>query len=72
MLKENSVLPYSTENYTQSLVIEHDEDNMRKRMFMHDWVTLLYSRNGHNIVNQLLSTLDSLCLQTDNISLEVL
>ena len=28
------------------------EDNMRKRIntYMHDWVTLLYSRNQQNIV----------------------
>ena len=30
------------------------EDNMRKRMYiMYDWVTLLDSRNWHNIVTQL-------------------
>ena len=28
------------------------EDNMRKRMYIYDWVTILYSRNWHNIVNQ--------------------
>ena len=28
------------------------EDNMRKRMYMYDWVTLLYSRNWHSILNQ--------------------
>jgi len=30
-------------------------DNMRQRMYgsKNDWVTLLYSRNWHNIVNQL-------------------
>jgi len=35
------------------------EDSMRKRMYIHvciciyDWVTVLYSRNWHNTVNQL-------------------
>ena len=31
------------------------DDNMRKRMYVYiyDWVTLLYSRNWHNTVNQL-------------------
>ena len=31
------------------------EDNVSKRMYIYvcDWVTLLYSRNGQNIVNQL-------------------
>ena len=29
------------------------ENNMRKRMYMYKWVILLYSRNWHNIVNQL-------------------
>ena len=33
------------------------EDNMAKRMriYMYDWVTLLYSRNWHNIAHQLYS-----------------
>jgi len=30
------------------------EDNMRKRMYMYDWITLLYSRNWQNTVKQLL------------------
>ena len=31
------------------------EDNVRKGMYMYicDWITLLYSRNWHNILNQL-------------------
>ena len=29
------------------------EDNTRKRMYIYDWVTMLYSRNRHNVVNQL-------------------
>ena len=24
----------------------------KKRVYMYDWLTLLYSRNWHNIVNQ--------------------
>jgi len=42
-----------TGNYIQSFVIE---DNMRKRMCVCvcNWVTMLYSRNRQNIVNQLL------------------
>ena len=33
------------------------EDSMRKRIYIYvyDWITLLYSRNWHNIVNQLYS-----------------
>ena len=48
----NEVLLYNTENYIQSVWIEH---NASKRMYicMYDWVTLLHSRDWYNIVNQL-------------------
>ena len=29
------------------------KENERKKVYMYDWVTLLYSRNRHDIVNQL-------------------
>ena len=52
----NEILLYGIGNSIQSLVIDMIEDNMRKRIYiyiyMHDWVTLLYSRNWHNDVNQ--------------------
>ena len=49
------VLLYSTGNYIQSLGIDHDWGSYEKKecMYVYDWVTLLYSRNWHNIVNQL-------------------
>ena len=33
--RSNDVLLYSTGNYIQSLGIEHDEDSMRKRMYVY-------------------------------------
>ena len=42
-------LLYSTGNYIQSLVIEHDgryeKKNVYIYVYMYNWVTLLYSRN---------------------------
>ena len=29
------------------------EENMKKNIYLFNWVTLLYSRNEHNIVRQL-------------------
>ena len=29
------------------------EKNMKKNIYMYNWITLLYSRNYHNIVSQL-------------------
>ena len=49
---------YSTGNYVRVLLGQNMlEDNMRKGMYIcvYDWVTLLYSRNWHNTVNQLYS-----------------
>ena len=40
----------------QSLRIEHDASQYEKKnvyTYMHDWVTMLYSKNWHNPVNQL-------------------
>ena len=48
----NEVLLYSTGNHIQSFGIEHEEDSMRKIIYIHiyicifkDWITMLYSRN---------------------------
>ena len=51
----NEVLQYSTENYIQALWIDHDWKIIEERecIYMYGWVTLLCSRNWHNIVNQL-------------------
>ena len=50
----NAVLQHSTGNCIQSLGIEHGERYYEKKnMCMCDWVTMLYSRNWYNIVNQL-------------------
>ena len=51
----NEVLLYSTGNYIQSLGTDHDGRLYKERnaLQMYDWVTLLYSRKLHNIVNQL-------------------
>ena len=52
----NELLLYSTGNYIQILGQTMMEDNMRKiYIHMYDWVTMLYSRNWHNTVNQLYS-----------------
>ena len=51
----NEVLLYSTGNRIQSPGMDHEgEENIRKGgIYGYDWVTLLYSQNGHNIGNQL-------------------
>ena len=53
----NEVQLYSTGNYIPSLGLNIVEDNMRKGVcvfvYIYDWVTSLYSRNWHNIVNQI-------------------
>ena len=56
-------LPYSTENRSESLGLDHDgrwekeyiciHTHTHTHIYMYDRVTLLYSRNWHNIVNQL-------------------
>ena len=48
----NEILLCSTGNYRQ-LRWNMEEDNVRKRIYLYDWVTLLYSRNWQNTVNQL-------------------
>ena len=45
----NEALLYSTWNYIQYPVVHHMENNMKKNMY--NRVTLLYSRNTHNIVD---------------------
>ena len=49
----NKVLRDSTGNYIQYPGINHNEKNMQKCVCVYKWITLLYSRNLHNIVNQL-------------------
>ena len=53
--KNNKVLMYSTRNYIQYLVINHKGKEYLKKecMYLYNWVTLLYSRDRYNIVNQL-------------------
>ena len=46
----NKVLLYSTGNYIQYPKINH---NGKKCVYIYNWITLLYSRNLHNNVNQL-------------------
>ena len=42
----NEVLLYSTGNYIQSLVMEHDGRYYEKKnAYIYNWVTLLYSRS---------------------------
>lgn len=51
----NKVLLYCTGNSIQSLDIDHGGRQCEKKnvyIFMNDGVTLRYSRNGHNTVNQ--------------------
>ena len=60
----NEVLLSSTGNFIHSFGIEHDGRSYEKKnvyiyiyiyiyIYMYDWVTMLYSRNWHNTVNQL-------------------
>ena len=50
----NEVLLYSTRNYIQGPTINHNGNlNMKKNKCVCNWITLLYSRNQHNFVNQL-------------------
>ena len=49
----NGALLCSTENFMQSLLIQHGRRQYEKKNVMYDWVPFLYSRNGQNIINQL-------------------
>ena len=50
----NEVLLYSTRSYSQYPVINHDgKEYETECIYMYNWITLLYCRNQHNIVNQL-------------------
>ena len=42
----HKILLYSTGNYIQHPVASHSGKNMTKNMYMHNWVTLQYSRNS--------------------------
>ena len=45
---------YSTENYTEYPVLNHNGKEYKKEyIYVYNRVTLLYSRDWHNIVNQL-------------------
>ena len=47
----NRVLLYSTGNYIQYSVINHNGKEYKKRMYVYNLVTLLYIRDWCNIVN---------------------
>ena len=47
------VLPYSTENYTQYPGMNHNGREYEKNIHGCNRITLLYSRNEANTVNQL-------------------
>ena len=50
----NKVLLYNTGNYIQYPVINCNGKEYEKEcIYMYNWVTLLYTRNWYNIVNQL-------------------
>ena len=50
----NKVLLHSTGNYIQCPEINHNgKEYVKQCVYMYNWITLLYSRNKHNIVNQL-------------------
>ena len=55
----NKVWLYSTGNYIQYPMINHNGKEYLKKecvcvyIYMYNWITLLYGRNKHNIVNQL-------------------
>ena len=53
MDKQHSLL-YNTGNYIQSHGMNHMENIVKKECTcVQNWITLLYSRDWHNIVNQL-------------------
>ena len=49
----NVVLQYSTGKYIQFPGINHNGKNKKECIYEYNWDTLLYSRNWHNIGNQL-------------------
>ena len=53
-MDKQKVLMYSKGNYIQYPVITHDGKKYKKEcLFVYNWITLLYSRDWHGIVNQL-------------------
>ena len=48
----NKVLLYSTGDYIQKSIVNRKGKTMKKNTHVYDWITLLYSRNEHSIVNQ--------------------
>ena len=49
----NKVILYSRGNYSQYPVINPHGEEYEQEYILHNWVSLLYSRNEYNIVNQL-------------------
>ena len=49
----NKVLLSITGNYIQYLMIQHNAKEYIKWIYMYNWITMLYSRNEYNMVNQL-------------------
>ena len=50
----NNTVLHSTENYMQCSMINHNGKEYNEEcIHVHNSITLLYSRNYHNIVNQL-------------------
>ena len=52
MYAHNKVLLYSPGNYIQYPVVNHNEKEYLKSLYVYNWVTLLYSRDWH-ILSQL-------------------
>ena len=51
---DNKVLLYGTGNHVQCPGINHNGKEYKKEcIYMYNWITLLYSRNLYNIINQL-------------------
>ena len=55
---KNKVLMYSTGNYMQYPMINHNgKEYIKKNICVYNRVTLLYSRHWHNTVNQLYTSI---------------
>ena len=54
----NKVPLYSTENYIQHPMINHNGKDIKKKniyvyVCMYNWITFLYRRNQYNIINKM-------------------
>ena len=65
-MDNNKVLLYSTGNYIQYPEINHNGKGYKKNVYVHITESLLYSRNEHNIVNQLYFNLKNAKKKGDN------